>query len=379
MSSYLPLFENSFRNASVLVTGHTGFKGSWLSWWLVRLGAKVTGMALPPQHQLDLCKLARLEDEVRHHIIDIRDEASVTRLVRDVSPNFIFHLAAQALVRDSYANPIDTVSTNIMGTANILEAVRKLGQPCAVVIVTSDKCYENAEWSFGYRENDPMGGHDIYSASKGCAELMVAAYRKSFFPVDRLPEHGVTIASARAGNVIGPGDWAKDRIVPDAVRALIAGEAIPVRNPYAVRPWQHVLESLSGYLWLGALLAGSEREQFGEAWNFGPHADREFKVQELVELFIERWGRGQWVNQSEEKTVHEANTLRLAIDKAIVRLGWSPVWGFHDVVHRTAEGYRELIRFEKNTIAIRTLMDNEITHYTNGAASRGLRWAATNS
>jgi len=244
----------SFAGKRVLVTGHTGFKGSWLTLWLADLGAEVTGYALAPDTTPALFERAGVEKRCRSIISDVRDAARLAAVVKEAKPDVILHLAAQPLVRLSYEQPLETLQTNVLGTANLLEAVRAAGRPCAVVVVTSDKCYENREWLYGYREDEAMGGHDVYSMSKGAAELVTASWRRSFFHPQRLAQHGVAIASARAGNVVGGGDWARDRIVPDAIAALAAGQAIPVRNPDGVRPWQHVLEPLGGYLLLGARL-----------------------------------------------------------------------------------------------------------------------------
>jgi CDP-glucose 4,6-dehydratase len=268
----------------------------------------------------------------------VRDLAALRRAVREAEPHVVFHLAAQPLVRASYDRPIDTFETNVLGTANVLEAVRLERARCAVVVVTTDKCYENREWPFGYRETDPVGGHDPYSASKAAAELVVESYRRSFFPPASLREHGVALASARAGNVIGGGDWARDRIVPDAIRALGAGESVLVRNPGAVRPWQHVLEPLGGYLLLGARLLEGDAGAC-EAWNFGPRPEGTVPVSELVGAVVEAWGSGGWRATPQRGAPHEANVLRLAIEKAYARLGWSPRWPVREAVRQTVRWY----------------------------------------
>jgi CDP-glucose 4,6-dehydratase len=324
----------------VLVTGHTGFKGGWLTVWLNSLGADVTGLALEPNGDPSFFSDVGVIDLCHHNIGDIRDADLVRTKVHEARPDIIFHLAAQPLVRRSYDEPLETLQTNVMGTANVLEAVRAERRPCAVVVVTSDKCYENREWVHGYRENDPMGGHDVYSMSKGATELVVQSWRESFFPPERLGDHGVALASARAGNVIGGGDWAKDRIVPDAVRALAAGKPVPVRNPGSVRPWQHVLEPLGGYLLLGARLLGGEAPNYCEAWNFGPAPESTRPVSDVVRAMVECWGSGSWVAAPEAVALHEAGLLRLSIEKAFARLGWSPLWGLREAVARTAEWYR---------------------------------------
>ncbi len=330
----------AFAGKRVLLTGHTGFKGGWLAVWLHDLGAVVTGVGLPPSTEPSFFEDVGVGGLCRHVLGDIRDFEALRRLVRDSRPEVVFHLAAQALVRVSYEEPLDTLRTNVLGTANLLEALRLERQRCAVVVVTSDKCYENREWVYGYRENDPLGGHDVYSTSKGAAELVVQSYRRSFFPPGCLPEHGVALASARAGNAIGGGDWAKDRIVPDAVRALSAGRPVPVRNPDAVRPWQHVLEPLGGYLLLAERLLGPDRARFCEAWNFGPGTGSAQPVRTVVESLVSWWGEGGWIHAQQGDAPHEAGLLRLSIDKAATHLGWAPRWQLPKAVAQTAEWYR---------------------------------------
>ncbi len=275
-----------------------------------------------------------------HHMADLRDGASLQAALEAAAPEVVFHLAAQALVRKSYAHPRETFNVNVMGTANLLEAVRVLGRPCVVLVITSDKCYENREQVWGYRESDAMGGHDPYSASKGAAEIATAAYRRSFFPPQRLEKHGVKLATVRAGNVIGGGDWAKDRILTDVVRHLQAGQPILVRNPRAIRPWQYVLEPLGGYLTLAARMLQSDDPAWCEAWNFGPMHGEETSVSQLVESFIQAWGNGSWQDVSDPQQPHEARVLRLCIDKAIDQLGWRPRWSVAEAVRRTAAWFR---------------------------------------
>ena len=330
-----------YRCKKVLVTGHTGFKGSWLCEWLLALGAEVHGLALPPPTRPSLFNQLRLAKRIKSHAIgDIRDLAAVTGVMRRVKPEFVFHLAAQPLVRLSYEKPVETFATNVMGTVNVLEAARQVFRNgrnrCSIACVTTDKCYENKETARPYREDDPMGGYDPYSCSKGCDELLISSYRRSFFGT---PDSPVWVASARAGNVIGGGDWAKDRIVPDAMRALAKGEAIPVRNKTSTRPWQHVLEPLCGYLTLGAALA--KRERFDEAcggFNFGPDPKANRTVKELVEEML-RWRKGAWVDKSDPHAVHEAGLLNLDIRKARKVLGWKPRWGFEETVKNTVQWY----------------------------------------
>ena len=336
--------RDAYRGKRVLVTGHTGFKGGWLSLWLGELGASVTGFALPPDTQPSLFEAARVGEGVRHIEGDIREPGAVRKALAQAEPDFVFHLAAQPLVRRSYAEPLLTLETNVLGTAQVLEALRAAKRPCAVVIVTSDKCYENRGWPYGYREDDAMGGHDVYSMSKGAAELLAASWRRSFFPVEKLESHGVALASARAGNVIGGGDWCADRIVPDAVRALSEGRPVPVRNPQSVRPWQHVLEPLSGYLLLGARLVGPRAAAHCGAWNFGPRLEDAQPVQRVVELLLGRWGEGSWEDRHDPAEPHEARLLRLSCEKAHAQLGWLPRWSLARAVEMTADWYRAYYR-----------------------------------
>ncbi|MGM0813024.1 MAG: CDP-glucose 4,6-dehydratase [Pseudomonadota bacterium] len=337
-----------YADKKVLVTGHTGFKGAWLTQWLLMMGARVYGYALEPPTSPALFDQLGLGEDIEEERADIRDFARFRAFLERVKPDIVFHLAAQSLVRDSYQRPLETAEVNTLGTAYVLEAVRQVGLSMTVILVTSDKCYSNQEWLFGYRENDPMGGHDVYSASKGAAELLIDSWRMSFFHPSRLAEHGVLVASVRAGNVIGGGDWAKDRIVPDCVRALLKGEAIEVRNPTATRPWQHVLEPLAGYLQLGALLLDpsrplDERARFCAGFNFGPLLPSNQPVRVLTERAIDAWGSGSWRDLSDPHAPHEAQLLQLAIEKAYHMLGWIPCWDFDATVRRTIEWYRDVM------------------------------------
>ena len=336
------MWEDAFHGRSVLVTGHTGFKGSWLALWLARLGAKVSGYSLEPPTSPSNYVVSDVAGTLQRDLRgDVCDRQALTAAVAEVQPAIIFHLAAQSLVRESYSRPAQTFEINVMGSVNLLDAVRVAGKPCAVVMVTSDKCYENREQVWGYRECDPMGGGDPYSASKGAAELVVAAYRRSFFDLARVREHGIKIASVRAGNVIGGGDWAADRIVPDGIRALAAKQPIPVRSPASIRPWQHVLEPLSGYLELGARMLTSDDEIFCSGWNFGPLAQAAIPVSRLVALMIENWGEGRWEDRSSGLQPKEANVLRLAIEKADTLLQWRPRWTVEQAVAKTVSWYRD--------------------------------------
>jgi CDP-glucose 4,6-dehydratase len=357
--------RRAYAGKRVLLTGHTGFKGSWLTLWLDSLGAEVTGYALAPDPMPSLFEAAGVASACRHVVADVRDLPRLMAVLDETRPDYVFHLAAQPLVRLSYEQPLETLQTNVLGTTHVLEALRRAGRPCAVVVVTSDKCYENRERHAGYREDEAMGGHDIYSMSKGAAELVVSSYRRSFFPPARLASHGVAVATARAGNVVGGGDWARDRIVPDCVAALAAGRPIPVRNPAAVRPWQHVLEPLGGYLLLGARLAGvgiDDRAAWCEAWNFGPELEDARSVREVVEALIRCWGSGAWEDRHDPKAVHEAGLLRLDIEKARTRLGWRPRWHFEETFLRTVEWYR-VFHHRAGPEALATLCRTQIAEY----------------
>ncbi len=330
-----------YKGKKVLVTGHTGFKGSWMSQWLLQLNADVYGYALPPSTTPSLYDQLGLKDRMTNMIGDIRDLDVLKKYIASIKPDIIFHLAAQPLVRDSYLDPVYTWETNVNGTMNVMEAVRQLELKTNIVVITSDKCYENKEWIYGYRENDALGGYDPYSASKGAAEIVVSSWRRSFFHPNEIETHGVKIASARAGNVIGGGDWAKDRIIPDCVRALINSQEIQVRNPLSTRPWQHVLESLGGYLLLGrSLLISSENEidKLCGAFNFGPYGTSNKSVEDLVNEVLKHW-EGSW-NYKKEDAFHEAFLLNLNIDKATQTLGWSPVWNFKETIGNTISWYK---------------------------------------
>jgi CDP-glucose 4,6-dehydratase len=366
-------FSNIYRGKRVFITGHTGFKGAWLAEWLLQLGAEVTGFSLPPPTEPSLFAQIGLASRVRHIEGDVRDLGAVRAAVDSAKPDFVFHLAAQSLVRLSYEQPVETYATNVMGTVHVLEALRLAGWPCHLVVVTTDKCYENREWLHGYREEDPIGGFDPYSSSKGAAELVVSACRRSYFSG---PESVVRVASARAGNVIGGGDWALDRIVPDCIRALARGESIPVRNKIATRPWQHVLEPLSGYLWLGALLASPSLTHFPEklasAFNFGPHLESNRTVAELVKEVLKHWP-GDWVDKSDPQAVHEATLLNLATDKAHHLLAWAPVWSFEETIARTVAWYREA---RDSASALQALTTRQIADYTASACEARVAWAS---
>ena len=323
-----------FEGKRIFITGHTGFKGSWLTLWLRQLGAQVTGYALAPNTQPSLFHLARVEEGIISHIADIRDLPMLQHALQQAQPDIVFHMAAQPLVRESYRNPVETYATNVMGTVHLLEAVRRTPGISAVVNVTTDKCYENREWYWGYREVEPMGGHDPYSSSKGCAELVTAAYRNSFFLPSTLDVVPTTaIATARAGNVIGGGDWAEDRLIPDILRAISEGRPVMIRNPLAMRPWQHVLEPLSGYLRLAQRLCEDGPAHAG-AWNFGPFDGDARPVHWIAEYMTNAWGGGARWEQDTGDHPHEATYLKLDCSKAHARLGWRPYWQLADALDR---------------------------------------------
>ncbi|MEG6520878.1 CDP-glucose 4,6-dehydratase [Desulfotomaculum sp. 1211_IL3151] len=327
------LLKKAYAGQTVLVTGCSGFKGSWLSVWLTTLGAKVIGYARKPPTKPAMFRACGLDKHIISIEADVRDQAALTQVFKTYKPEIIFHLAAQPLVRYSYLEPKETFETNVMGTVNVLEAARHTGTIQSIVVVTSDKCYENREWVYGYRETDPFGGYDPYSASKGCAELVVNAFRSSF-----LTGSGIGLASARAGNVIGGGDWAVDRLLPDFVRAVVDNRPIRIRNPFSTRPWQHVLEPLSGYLLLGALLL-DEPEKYGSAWNFGPRDTDVLSVEDILKLTIKEWGTGS-VETEALKQPHEATLLKLDISKAEAYLKWQPVFSCREAIKRTVEWYK---------------------------------------
>ena len=325
-----------WKGKKVFLTGHTGFKGSWLSLWLQQLGAEVTGFSLPPPTQPSLFELANVEKGMTSLIGDIRDLEKLSSALQESKAEIVFHLAAQPLVRLSYKTPVDTYSTNVMGTVNLLESVRRSNDVRSAVIVTTDKCYENREWVWGYREDEPMGGHDPYSNSKGCAELVVSAYRKSFFSDPKGPQ----IASARAGNVIGGGDFAEDRLIPDIVRAALSKQKLLIRNPNATRPWQHVLEPLSGYLLLAERLYQETGSNFAEGWNFGPNEDDSLPVRRVVEHMSSEWKEVACsVDYAGTSNLHEAQSLKLDISKAKSKLGWKPSLSIKPALSLTINWY----------------------------------------
>lgn len=366
MVGFKDLFNGVYANKKVLVTGYSGFKGSWLVKWLEMMGAEVYGYSLPAA--LDNNHLDLIDLNAQLYIGDIRDVVTLEKYITNIQPEIVFHLAAQALVRDSYKDPVETYSTNVMGTLYVLEACRKTPSVKSIIVVTSDKCYENKEFIWGYRENDAMGGYDPYSASKGCAELVVASYRNSFFNVnDYGKKHSVLLASVRAGNVIGGGDWANDRLIPDIARATSGNEAVFIRNPLATRPWQHVLEPLSGYLTLGWKLL-EHRVDFADGWNFGPSQDSNLTVDEIVNLSRSEWNKIQIEYSKNKEDAHEANLLMLDCSKANKILHWKPVWDIKQTIQKTIGWYKDY--YTKKSI--NTISD--IVAYVGDAKSKDILW-----
>ncbi len=361
MEDLVGMFGKFYSGKTAFVTGHTGFKGAWLSLWLRDLGAHVHGFALAPHAPPNLHEALAPGTFANETIEDISNFELVKQTLTDVKPDIVFHLAAQPLVRRSYDTPLETATTNILGTAHVLEALRQNEIDCPVVVVTSDKCYENAGTSRAFTETDALGGHDIYSASKAAAEIMTRSWQRAFKG---------RIATARAGNVIGGGDYGIDRIVPDCVRALEASEPIAVRSPNATRPWQHVLDCLSGYLWLGARL--DDDDSLADAFNFGPEPEAQRPVCELVEQFLQHWP-GEWNDTSDNNAPHEAATLSLAIDKACQQLGWQPVWDFATTVQRTARWYHQ--RHIVKTEDLHGLSLAQLEAFTSDATKQDIVWA----
>lgn len=361
------MFNNIYEGKKVIVTGHTGFKGAWLTKWLTLLGAEVMGISNSIPTEPSMFRILGLEKEIIHRIIDIRDAPRLEFEFESFRPDYVFHLAAQAIVSTSYENPLETISTNVIGTANVLESIRKLGNFCIAVIITSDKCYENVEWEWGYREIDRLGGRDIYSASKGAAEVVFQAYFQSFF---KNCDH-IRIASARAGNVIGGGDWAKDRIIVDAVLSWNDRQPVQIRSPKATRPWQHVMEPLSGYLWLGASLSVNPALS-GESFNFGPRSDQNRQVVELIRDVFKYWNQNFLCYEvSENIPFHEASLLKLNCDKAFFHLRWEPTLSYEECVEMVGEWYAGFYLYNKD---VSDLTKIQISKYMSLSKTRGNIW-----
>jgi CDP-glucose 4,6-dehydratase len=355
-------FSDVYRGKRILLTGHTGFKGSWFSLWLTELGAEVTGVSLSPETQPNHWELLDLKIDDRR--ADIRDFGKLSKIVAETKPEIVFHLAAQPLVRRSYLDPLETWSINITGTANVLEACRHMPSVKAIVVVTTDKCYKNNEWPWGYREIDQLGGHDPYSASKACSELVVASYRSAFFNTETSP----LLATARAGNVIGGGDWSEDRLIPDLVRATAYKKSLEIRSPYATRPWQHVLESLSGYFLLGQKLF-ERHHDFAAPWNFGPEPEDNRAVEEMLEKFSLYWPDMRW-HITEKAQPHETTLLYLDSSKARSELQWRPVWDIDTTIAKTAEWYRAWL--EQNSV----VSHQQLAQYLDAARVVNSSWVS---
>jgi len=353
--------NNEFwRDKKVFITGHTGFKGGWLSLWLNDLGANVTGYSLPPLTEPSFFAVCSVDSSVKSIIGDVRDYSGLKKSIQDESPDIVFHMAAQALVLDSYKDPIETYETNMMGTVNILNAIREVPSVKAIVIITSDKCYENIEKNSGYIEEDRMGGFDPYSSSKGCAELITAAYRASFFNSSLYLDHGVGVATARSGNVIGGGDWASNRLIPDLCKAILSKETITIRSPHSTRPWQYVLEPLSGYLILAEKLF-LKGDGFSESWNFGPNSKDIQTVQDITSKFVTEWGSGTQINvENSSNKLHEATLLTLDCSKASDRLNWSPKMNTEDAIKMTCDWYKG---FNEGKIDMKIFSLDQIKNY----------------
>lgn len=365
------MFNDIYEGKKVVVTGHTGFKGTWLTRWLSLLGAEVMGISDGIPTNPSMFDILGLKHTIHNRIIDIRQSESISKSLNEFQPDFVFHLAAQAIVSTSYSNPLGTISTNVIGTANILDAIRQLPGSCTAVIITSDKCYDNVEWEWGYRETDHLGGKDIYSASKGAAEIIFHAYFNSF--LKHRPE--IRVASARAGNVIGGGDWGKDRIIVDSVLSWSNRQPVQIRSPEATRPWQHVLEPLSGYLWLGANLATNARLN-GESFNFGPRAEQSRRVVDLISDLFEYWQQDFICYQiTANIPFHEAGLLKLNCDKALFHLNWEPTLFYDECVQMVGEWYAGFYMQKQN---VSELTQKQIWLYMQLAKERGRRWTLSN-
>ncbi len=358
-NNILDIFNGIYANKTVFVTGHTGFKGSWLSIWLNELGAKVIGYALDPYTKRDNFVLSNLSDKIIDIRGDVRDSKKLNDAFNKYKPDIIFHLAAQPLVRISFEIPVETYEVNVMGTINLMECIRKSDKTKIGIFITTDKCYDNKEQIWGYRENEPMGGYDPYSSSKGCCELAINSWRKSFFNPEQFEKHGKAIASARAGNVIGGGDWATDRIIPDCIRALEENKPIEIRNPKSIRPWQHVLEPLNGYLLLGQRLF-EDPKKYADGWNFGPNLDSIVTVWEMAEIVVKYYGKGNIRDMSNSEDLHEAKLLALDIAKARFKLGWKPVLNIQETIELTVNWY---MKYKRG--AVYNLCVNQIKEYIN--------------
>ena len=364
------MFSNTFKNKKVLVTGNTGFKGSWLSAWLIGLEADVYGISNDIPTNPSMFEVLNLKDQITHFNEDVRNYTSIKKIIKNIKPDFLFHMAAQPIVVTSYKEPIDTISTNVIGTANILEALREINHKCTAVVITSDKCYDNVEWVWGYKETDSLGGKDIYSSSKAAAEIIFKSYYHSYFK--NIEKSNIRVVSVRAGNVIGGGDWADYRIVPDCIKAWIDGESVEIRSPKATRPWQHVLEPLSGYLSVAAAL-NEDILLNGESFNFGPHAEYSKTVKDLLDDLSNYWKLDQAPSfvSKEISEFHEAGLLKLNCDKALFQLKWLPTLQYNKLIEFTSKWYFNFYNSEVNMLDY-TL--KQIKEYQKIAESKGIEW-----
>lgn len=362
------LFKNVYKNRKIFITGNTGFKGSWLTTWLLDLGAEIAGYSLEPPTKPNMFEILSLHDQINYIKGDVRNRKNLENELKNYEPEIVFHLAAQPLVRKSYHEPVLTYETNIMGTINLFEAVKKCKSVDVVINVTSDKCYENKEETNGYKESDTLGGHDPYSSSKACSELITTAYRKSYFEKSSLDNNKIALASVRAGNVIGGGDWAQDRLIPDCIRSLSNDKIITIRNPQAIRPWQYVLESLSGYLWLASLM-WRDPVSYNQAWNFGPKDPVTQDVEEVLKEIIKIWGSGKYQTHKDVK-MPETKILQLNISKAKTGLKWKPVYELREALEKTVKWYWQYYNKED----MNKLTSEEIQTYIRTARNQNLEW-----
>jgi len=366
------MFNGIFKDKTVLVTGHTGFIGSWLTEWLCELDANVIGYSLEPITDPSLFEVLGLENKITHIIGDINDSQNLHNVIEQHSPEIVFHLAAQPLVKTSYAFPRKTIQTNVMGTVNLLESIRDVSSVKICIIITSDKCYENRELSYAYKETDSMGGYDPYSASKGATELIISSYRNSFFNQQNYDVHGISLSTSRTGNVIGGGDWAENRIIPDCMKALSKNEKINIHNPNSIRPWQHVLEPISGLFCLTQKMY-DDPVKYAQPWNFGPLiTNPHLKVNELTFQVVTDWGSGSWIDSSDKNELHEANLLMLDSSKAIKNLDWHPVYSIKEAIGETVEWYKE---FYKNNGNMGEFTKSQILNYVHKAKQMNITWA----
>ena len=365
----MSIFKNVYKNKKIIITGNTGFKGSWLSIWLNELGAEVHGISNKVPTNPSNFKVSNLEEKVRYHVIDVRNYDELSKTIIEIQPDFIFHLAAQALVYDAYKDPLYTYQTNVLGTINVLETLKSIKKRCIAVMITSDKCYENVEWIWGYKETDILGGKDPYSSSKACAELAIYSYYNSFFSKEEYSN--IQISSARAGNVIGGGDWADNRIIPDAINSWYNNTKLEIRSPRATRPWQHVLEPLSGYLHLGLKLH-SDKNISGESFNFGPTQDSNYSVKKLLDELSINLKNLEWVDKSESKVYNEAGLLKLNCDKALSVIGWKPNLSFKETVKFVSDWY---INFKISSDNVYDFNVKQIEEFIEIAKKNNLNWA----